>query len=314
MQTRTLGRSSLVSSSLAYGCWRIAGHGEVLEFTPERLENARRSVFAAYEHGYSLFDHADIYAHGLGEELFGHILKEVGGMRSQILIASKCGIVRGGVPDAQCPYRYDSSASHIIESCEASLRRLGVETIDLYLIHRPDFLGDPMEIAKAVSQLRDQGKIREFGASNFHCSQMNLLKKALAFPVVVNQVEISLMHLAAIKDGTLDQCMIEEITPMAWSPLGGGKLAGQEAISLNATDHGHRGRIRDKADHIARAHGVSRSAVLLAWLLKHPSGIVPIVGATQPEHIKQAAEGAGLTLSREEWYELMEAAYGQHLP
>ncbi len=314
MQTRTLGGSSLVSSALAYGCWRIAGHGESHEFTTERLEHARRSIFAAYEHGYSLFDHADIYAHGLGEELFGHILKEVGGMRSQILITSKCGIVHAGAPDSHSPYRYDSSASHIIASCEASLKRLGIETIDLYMIHRPDFLGDPMEVARAVSQLRDQGKIREFGVSNFHCSQLSVLRKALSFPVVVNQIEVSLMHLTPFKDGTLDQCMLEEITPMAWSPLGGGKLAGQESISLNTSGHAHRGRIRDTADHIARAHGVSRSAVLLAWLLMHPSKMVPIIGSTQPEHIKQAAGAAELTLSREEWYQLMEASHGQHLP
>ncbi len=314
MQTRTLGHSSLASSCLAYGCWRIAGYGEIHECTPERVEHARQSVLAAYENGYTLFDHADIYAQGYGEELFGRVLREVSGMRDRVLIASKCGISRGIDADSHPYYRYDSSAAHIVESCEGSLNRLGVETIDLYMIHRPDFLGDPMEIARAVTQLRDQGKIREFGVSNFRCGQVSLLKKNLSFPLVVNQIEISLMQLAAFQDGTLEQCQLEGITPMAWSPLGGGKLAGHDPISMTVADHGHRGRIRDTADAIARAHGVSRSAVMLAWLLRHPSGILPVVGATQAEHIEQAAAAAQLILPREHWYQLMEAAHGQRLP
>lgn len=301
-------------SCLAYGCWRIAGPGETNEITHERAEHARLSVRTAYEAGFNFFDHADIYSHGFGEELFGQVLSEVSGMRERVLIASKCGIIRAGTPDLHSPYRYDSSAAHIVESCEGSLRRLGVETIDVYMIHRPDFLGHPDEIAAAVMQLRHEGKIREFGVSNFRPDQVRVLQKALSFPMVVNQVEISLMKLDAFVDGTIDHCMLEGVTPMAWSPLGGGRLAGHESLTLTTADHGHRGKIRDTADYVARHHGTTRSAVLIAWLLKHPSGILPVIGATQPEHIKQAALASTIDLSREEWYYLMEAARGQRLP
>lgn len=314
MQTRTLGQSGLVSTRLAYGCWRIAGPGESHEISHERAEHARAAVRAAYEAGFRIFDHADIYAHGFGEHLFGEVLREIRGMREEILIASKCGIIRAGSPDPHAPYRYDSTAQHIIESCESSLRRLGVETIDIYMIHRPDFLGEPAEIAGAVSQLLTQGKIRSFGVSNFRPDQARVLQQALPRRLVVNQVEISLMKLDALHDGTLDHCQLEGIVPMAWGPLGGGKLTGHDSLSLQTVDHGHRGRIRDTADLIARHHGVARSAVLLAWLLRHPAGILPVVGSTQPEHIRQAAMATQVQLSREEWYQLMEAASGHRLP
>src|SRR6266496_3099955 len=178
MQTIQVGRSSLNASRLAYGCWRIAGSWESARVTPEAEACGRRAVIAAFEAGYTFFDLADIYCEGASETIFGEALREVSGMRGRVLIASKCGIRKKGVPNPDSPYRYDFSAYHIVRSCERSLERLGVETIDLYQLHRPDFLGDPAEVAGAFGKLKKAGKAREFGVSNFRPSQLAALQKA----------------------------------------------------------------------------------------------------------------------------------------
>ena len=304
----------MTGSRLAYGCWRLAGASESGEASPERQEHGRQAVIAAYEAGYTLFDHADLYGHGQAETIFGQALREVPEMRVRILIATKCGIRKPGEPAVAAPYRYDSSAAHIVASCEQSLARLGVERIDLYQLHRPDFLGDPAEIARAFSELRAAGKVREFGVSNFLPAQLAALQRACPMRLLVNQVQISLARLDGFHDGTLDQCLAEKITPMAWSPLGGGSLVSHGAIDLRDPDHTRRAQLRDALEAVARAHEVSRTVIALAWLLKHPAGIVPIVGATTPDHIRDAVRADTFELSREEWYRLLEAARGQRLP
>jgi predicted oxidoreductase len=314
MKTVLLGQSALTSTRLAYGCWRIAGPGEPTEASGDREAHGQASVIAAYEAGYTLFDHADIYAAGVAERIFGQALKEVSGMRERVLIADKCGIRSAGAPDAQAPYRYDSTAKHILWSCEQSLKRLGAERIDIYQIHRPDWLGNPEEIAAAFSQLKQAGKVREFGVSNYRPTQLAALQKACPMPLIVNQVAISLGKLDCFNDGTLDQCVMEKITPLAWSPLGGGSLVNPGPIDLREQDHAHRLHVREVLTGIARAHGCSRTAIALAWLLKHPARIVPIVGATNPDHIRDAVTADELDLTREEWYRLLEAACGQRLP
>src|SRR5437870_3537622 len=224
MQTIPLGVSSLRSSRLAYGCWRVAGSWNPGEVTPASRAAGRRAIAAAYECGYTLFDNADIYCGGESERLLGAVLKEISGMRERVLIATKCGIRFGGDPRPDSPPRYDFSAAHIISSCEQSLQRLGVEIIDVYMLHRPDFLADPQEVADAFSKLRTAGKVRYFGVSNFRPTLVTAIQVACPMPLVVHQVEISLAKLDAFTDGTLDQCMIEKLTPLAWSPLAGGML------------------------------------------------------------------------------------------
>jgi len=314
MQTIQIGRSSLTGSRLAYGCWRLAGAKDPSEVQPEREAAGRRAVLAAYESGYTLFDHADIYCDGAGETIFGQVLKQVSGMKKRVVLASKCGIRKKGAPKADCPFRYDFSADHIIRSCEGSLKRLGVETIHIYQLHRPDYLCQPEEVAGAFTQLKQQGKVLEFGVSNFRPSQVAMLQKACPMPLIVNQVQISLAHLDCLEDGTLDQCLAEKMTPLAWSPLGGGQLADVMPIDLRTEDHAARLGLREEMEHLARERGSSRTIVALAWLLKHPSGIVPIVGSTKPERIREAAKALDFALSREEWYSLLEAARGQRLP
>ncbi len=314
LPTAPLGRSDLRASRLGYGAWRIAGTWDPAQVTPDREAAGRAAVLAAYEAGYTLFDLADIYCDGACERIFGEVLKAMPGMRSRIVVVTKCGIRKKGEPDAASPYRYDFTAEHIQRSCEASLRRLGLDTIDLYLLHRPDVLCDPTEVAAAFGKLKQAGKVREFGVSNFRPSQVTALQRACPMPLVVNQVEISLARLDCFHDGTLDQCLAQGITPQAWSPLAGGRLVDAGPVDLRSADHADRLHLREVLDLVARERGVSRQVVALAWLLKHPSRIAPIVGSTQPDRIRDAARAADLDLTRDEWYRLFEAALGQRLP
>jgi len=314
MQTVPLGKSSLSCSRLAYGCWRITGNPEGGKTSPETEANGRKAVIAAYECGYTIFDLADIYSEGMSERVFGQALKEVPALRQRVLIATKCGIRRKGDPNPDSPYRYDFSADHIVRSCEQSLKRMGVETIDLYQLHRPDYLGDPQEVAEAFGKLKKSGKVREFGVSNFRPSQVAAFQKACPMTLIAHQVEVSLTRLDRFQDGTLDQCLAEQITPMAWGPLAGGRLADTGPIDLQTPDHAHRIHIRETLDLVARERGVTRSVAALAWLLKHPSKIVPIIGTTNPERIRDAINATEIELTRDEWYRLMEAAHGERLP
>lgn len=314
MKTLTLGNSSLVGSRLCYGCWRIAGTREQFKNPAEAEAGGRAALIAAYEAGYTLFDGADIYGGGQAEEILGKTLRAVSGMRERILITSKCGVRHAGSPGPDAPGRYDFAPDYIVQSCEASLRRLGVETIDLYMLHRPDYLGDPHEIAGAFAQLYDAGKVRFFGVSNFRPSLVSALQAACPFPLLVNQVEISLMQRAALEDGTLDQCLERNITPMAWSPLGAG-LLGDGAKRLLPAQQTYKPEPVVKAlDEIAKARGASRTVIAYAWLLKHPAKIVPIVGSTNPDRIRDAVKATELELTREDWYRLLLAARGEPLP
>lgn len=315
MQTVPLGVSSLLSSRLAYGCWRLAGTWDPAEITPESEARGRKAVLAAFEAGYTIFDNADIYTRGHAERIFGEALKMSPGMRQNIIIATKCGIRFPGEPNANSPQRYDFSAEHIISSCEGSLRRMGIETIDLYQLHRPDYLADPEEVASAFSELKQAGKVRYFGVSNFRPTLVTVLQAACPMPLVVHQVEISLARLDCFTDGTLDQCLIERMTPLAWSPLARG-LLGDGATNVSPelkTAYGAE-KILPALDAIASARGVSRTVIALAWLLKHPSTIVPIVGSTNPERIRDAVNAEKINLTREEWYRLLLAARGTALP
>jgi predicted oxidoreductase len=313
MQSIRLGSSPILCSRMAYGCWRIAGY-EGAEVTPERELHGRQAVIAAFESGFTLFDHADIYSDGMGETIFGKVLKEIPDFRGRAIIASKCGIRRAGKGDSHVPYRYDSSYEHIVISCEESLRRLGVETIDLYQIHRPDYLTNPEEVARAFAHLRLAGKVREFGLSNAHPSFVSMLQKNLGLKLHVNQIELNLLHLAPFSDGAIDQCMTEQLTPMAWSPLAGGRLVMNTPVELGDPHYAPRAKIRETIDLIARERGATRAIIALAFLLKHPAGIIPILGSTNQITIKEAAKATELDLTREEWYRLFEAACGHRLP
>jgi len=307
MQSILLGSSSIRVTRLSYGCWRIAENGEA------DYAAGREAVLAAVDAGFTFFDHADIYCSGHSEIAFGRVLQEVKGLREKLVIATKCGIRKPGEP-AGAPVRYDFSKDYILNSCDASLKRLGIETIDLYQLHRPDWLCDPFEVAHAFSKLRQSGKVREFGVSNFSPSQVAMLQAALPFPILSNQVEISLTQLSTFTDGTLDQCLERRMTPMAWSPLGAGLLADGARSLLPGQMKYDPTRVVAALDTMAKELNTSRTALALAWLLKHPSKIVPIVGSANPARIRSSVDCLNVNLSREQWYTLLEAARGERLP
>jgi len=314
MQQTTLGKSTLKVSQLSYGCWRIAGTWNSNRVTPQARKEGARRVIAAYEAGFTFFDLADIYCDGVAEEIFGEALRKSKSLRRTAVIATKCGIRPANIPSAGAPYRYDFSTEYITKSCDDSLKRLGVDCIDLFLLHRPDYLMDPSHVAKAFTRLKKAGKVKHFGVSNFKPSQIATLQRALKQPLLVNQVEISLSQLEPLEDGTLDQCLTESITPMAWSPLGGGHL-GDGAKEVLPSQEGYRtGKIRRALDKLAREFGVSRGAVALAWLLRHPAGIVPVIGTNRIERIKELTAADAIQLTREQWYSLFTTARKNDLP
>ena len=307
MQSISLGKSSLTASRLAYGCWRLASN-------KEDPQAGRRALNAAYEAGYTLFDNADIYGGGEAEKMMGVALKEISGMRDRVVILTKTGVRHGGHPKPDSPNRWDFSAEHILRSCEQSLQRMGIETIDVFMLHRPDFLADPQEIAEAFEKLQAAGKVRYFAVSNFRPSLVTALQSACSMPLILHQVEISLAKLDAFSDGTLDQCMAEKMTPMAWSPLAGGLIGGGAKRLLKWQQSYQPEKFLADLEAVANARGVSRTMIALAWLMRHPSKIIPIVGSINPERIREATKAAEVELSREEWYRILNAARGEPLP
>ncbi len=299
---------------------RIAGTWNPDEITPERRDAAFRSLEAAYDAGYTLFDHADIYCRGGCEQLHGDFLRERPEFRERTILATKCGIRFKGDPPRTVG-RYDFRAEHILWSCEQSLTRLGVERIDLYQLHRPDLLMNPSEVAQAFSKLHEQGKVAAFGVSNFLPSTVSLLQSALPFSVAVNQIEVSLWRLDPFFDGTLDQCLRESIVPLSWGPVGGGRVGQMPSSDLSD--------VSDKSDgsssvetlsaalgDLAKTYETDPATLAIAWLMKHPSGIVPIVGSVRPERIVAATSAPAIAekLTHEDWYRLLVAARGEAIP
>jgi predicted oxidoreductase len=293
---RRLGDSPLMVSPLAWGMWRFRG---------DDLAAATALVETALEIGVNLFDTADIYGpdngepFGAAEALLGRVFARAPALRGAMVLATKGGIEMG-VP-------YNSSADYLVGACEASLRRLGVERIDLYQIHRPDILAHPAEVAKALDSLRAAGKIAEAGVSNHTAAQVAALAAHLPFKLASIQSEYSPLTITAIYDGVLDQALEKGFGVMAWSPLAGGRLG---AILTE----GHTAEVAGVLDGLARGRNVSRAVIAYAWIMAHPSAPVPIVGSQQPARIREAARALKVTLSRAEWYSVLTAARGEPLP
>lgn len=305
MKTTILGHSDLESSRLVYGCMRIVGDHSAAD-----REQGKRAIHAAIDAGYNHFDHADIYGGGECEALFGDVLRESPGLRDELIITSKCGIRFAGDPEDEVPQRYDFSYGHIIDSVEGSLRRLGTEYLDLLLLHRPDYLFNAAEVATAFATLQEKGMVRHFGVSNFSPPQVRLLRSQCSQPLLVNQVEINIHNIDALRDGTLDQCQHKKITPQAWCPLGG---VAYPAWGNTFSDDDE-ARIGKELLRQAERYETEPWIVMLAWLLEHPAGIVPIIGSTRPERIRTAVKSLTLDYSREDWYRLLEARDGHPVP
>ncbi len=284
---------------------RIAGDGGAAD-----REQGKRAVLAAVEAGYTLFDHADIYGGGACEALFGEVLRESPGLRDKLIVASKCGIRFAGSPGPDDPARYDFSAAYIEKSVEGSLQRLGIERLDLLMLHRPDYLMHAHEVAAAFDRLKTSGKVAHFGVSNFSPSQVELLDGEVSEPLVVNQVEINIHNIRSLEDGTLDQCQRMQITPMAWCPIAGVAYPAW-GNTFTAEDEA---RIREEIERQCGIYEVEDWVIALAWLLRHPARILPIVGSTTPARIATAKQALDVGYTREDWYRLLEARNGRPVP
>lgn len=252
------------------------------------------------------FDHADIYGDYTVEEEFGNALKQKPHLRQQMQLITKCGIRRftSNRPDHKIN-SYDTSKKHIIASAERSLQNLNTDFVDLLLIHRPDPLMDPHEIAEAFHLLKQQGKVLHFGVSNFTPSQMDMMAKV--WKVEFNQLEVSVVHLDPFHDGSLDKCIENNIRPMSWGPLGSGKLHSDEPGERSK-------RILSVADLIAKKYNATIDQILLAFVFKHPSKIIPVIGSTKIERLKAAYDAATIDIEREEWFMLWRASKGHEVP
>jgi predicted oxidoreductase len=324
MKTYRIHRTDLIVSRIAYGCMNIGGSWDGNPVSTGQKAKASAAVMAAYEHGITLFDHADIYSRGKSEQVFGEILQEHPGIRTNIVLQTKCGIRRKDDPHAGVPGRYDFGYEHIIAAVEGSLRRLRTEYVDILLLHRPDPLVEPEEVAKAFDELHENGKVLYFGVSNHTGGQITLLQNYVRQPIVINQVELNLLHNHLINEGivanmegghftaapgTLDYCRLNDIMIQAWAPVAGGKLFN----SVQQTEE-HLKNLAEMISSMAKERQTSREAIMLAWLLRHPAGIQPIIGTTNPERIIASSEADNVTLTREEWYELFVAARGKAVP
>jgi len=314
MKTQLLGTSEIEISRLSYGCMRISGSWDRDKVDDAAIKRGINAVETAIDAGYTFFDHADIYGDTMCEMIFGKALAMHPEWRDKLVIATKCGIAFEDEPVKGYPHRYDFSYKHIVTSVEGSLERLQVDAIDLLMLHRPDFLADPADIAQAFTELRNAGKVREFGVSNFRPSLLSAVQSALSFPLQVNQVEIHLRRLDCFTDGTLDQCLEQKITPMAWSPLAGGSLGSGSVPKPEDKRHDHHVVLLAALDKVAKEYGSGRTEIALAWLLKHPGGIVPVIGSTNPQNIRTAAHAPNIDMSRETWYHILRAARGEKLP
>ncbi len=291
-----LGRSGFHVSPVGFGMWRMAG----LDFNA-----VLATIDAAMAAGLTLFDTADIY--GLGtpigfggaEQLLGRVLRARPALREHIVLATKGGITP--------PVPYDSSADYLVHACEASLTRLGVETIDLYQIHRPDHLAHPAEVAAALERLHRDGKVRAIGVSNYTVAQTRALLAHLTLPLAAIQPEYSPLYLAPLEDGTLDLAMEQTMAVLAWSPLGGGRLMGTGSNDRERAVIG-------VLDALASECGVSRAAVIAAWVMAHPSRPVPLMGTQSPAHLAAIARARHIQLTRAQWYAVLVAARGAPMP
>lgn len=316
MEMMELGTSSLEVSRIGLGCMRLSAD----------REEAVSTLCAALDAGINFFDHADIYGRGQREKTFSAIWDEVPALRSQIILQSKCGIRFEGEPYEEAPQRYDFSYEHIMAAVEGSLSRLKTDYLDVLLLHRPDALVEPEEVARAFDRLHEQGKVLHFGVSNHTAAQMRLLQEWVDQPLVANQLQLSVVHTHLIdegiimnrsdypaprrNEGTLEFCRLHDITIQAWSPLAAGAITGKPIEEPDP-------RLEKAAEVVAEMatkYDVSGEAIMVAWILAHPARIQSLIGTTNPARIAGACEGAELTLSREEWYRLFEAGRGRRLP
>ncbi len=294
---RPLGSSGIAVSPLAWGMWRLAEDGR-------SAADAAKLVHAALDAGITFLDTADIYGFdgrggfGDAEALLGEVLAAEPALRERVVLATKGGILP--------PLPYDQSRDYLRTAIEDSLRRLQTDVIDLWQIHRPDILAHPHETARVLDDAVASGKVRALGVSNFTTHQIAALNHFLGEKLATTQPEISPLQINCFENGELDQAMQLGLTPMAWSPLGGGRLTGPKLDREMA--------VASALDAVADAQGVSRAVSAYSWLMAHPAGIVPIIGSQNPQRIAEGAAALKVRWTRTDWYAVLVAARGERLP
>jgi predicted oxidoreductase len=290
-----------ILSPIVVGSWKWGTWGAKL--TTNEIYDI---IETCLEAGVSSFDHADIYGHYSDEGEFGKALAKKPALRQQMQIVTKCSIMLACEqrPNNKIKY-YDSSKAHIIWSVENSLKEFGTDYLDILLLHRPDHLLDADEVAEVFTKLKKQGKVLHLGVSNYSVSQFNLLNSRV--PLVTNQIEASIVKLDPFYDGTLDQAQELRRAPMIWSPLGSGKI-------FTDTPDERTKRIQAKAQQLSEKHNATIDQILLAWLLMHPSKMIPILGTSKIDRIKSALGALKVQLSHQDWYDLLESSTGKMVP
>ena len=318
MKTLNLPQTDLTVSQLIYGCMRIRGAWSDSPLTETEIAGGLRSVRAALDAGISFFDHADIYGRGRCEEIFGHLWKREGVSRDTLVVQSKCGIRPG--------LAYDFRPDYIRSSVEGSLKRLQTDYLDILLLHRPDILMDPDAIAGVFAELKASGKVRYFGVSNFTPAAQRLLQSRLADPLVTNQIRFGLGFINPVEswlvagrgneghltrgEGILEYCMEHRILPQAYSPI----VYGGIVEPISPEDPPALQNLKSRLREMAEAKNTTPDVLALAWVMRHPAGIQPIIGSTRPDRIEAAARALDVSLTHEEWYALLISARGEPLP
>jgi predicted oxidoreductase len=287
--------SQIVAGMMRLREWDLTGEG------------LRSFIGQCLDWGVTTFDHADIYGSYNCESIFGEALVAEPGLRSRMELVTKCSIqlVSPNRPDTYV-HHYDTSRDHIIASAENSLRQLRSDYLDVLLIHRPDPLMDADEVAAALTSLRNSGKVLHCGVSNFMPWQFHLLQSRLDFPLVTNQIGLSVLYLNPLHDGTLDQMQRLRVPVMAWSPVGGGRLFGDDERAR---------RVRSALEQVGRElGGAAVDQVAMAWLLRHPVPVLPVLGTGRLERIQAAVTATELALDRQQWFAIWEASTGHEVP
>ncbi|MDF2544496.1 MAG: Aldo/keto reductase family enzyme [Herbinix sp.] len=306
MKYINVANTNLKASNIVMGCMRITSLSE---------KDLNQFILTAMEEGVNFFDHADIYGGGECERHFAKALDMTPALREKMIIQSKCGIRKGF---------FDFSKEHILESVDGILSRLETDYLDVLLLHRPDTLMDPAEVAEAFESLYTQGKVKYFGVSNQNPAQIELLQKYVPYPLVFNQLQLSIAHTPMIDSGltvnmhinqsvnregsVLEYSRLKDITIQAWSPFQKGFFEGPFL-----GDQDRYGKLNQVIDRIAEKYQVSNTTIAVAWITRHPANMQVILGTTNIERLKDSCKGSELSLTREEWYEIYQAA-GNMLP
>jgi aryl-alcohol dehydrogenase-like predicted oxidoreductase len=303
MRTVELGQTGLQVSPVAFGC---------MSLVPERKEESLTALQRAFELGINFFDTADVYGRGDSETILGEALASGRLPRDQVIIASKCGIVFQGMNPDYTYKAYDLSPAYLKRSCEASLKRLGVETIDLYQPHRIDYLTHPQETARALEDLQVEGKIRHVGISNYTTDEIRALSQYIRLDSL--QTQFSLMFLEPLETGLTAVCLEKQMSVLCWSPLHKAALTGKQKFTHDNWQAQREAGIVAQLRPFADQYNVSLTQLSLAWLMQLPGGVIPLVGTANPDHIAEAAAAADVTIERDDWFEMLVIARGRPMP